>query len=61
MRKPQIGSLPDRVEVSSIGDCVRVLFKAQTGEEIAADLSLAQATKLRDGIAAIVDVPAEAA
>jgi hypothetical protein len=60
MRKLEIGSLPDRLEVSTLGDRVRVLFRAQTGEEIAADLSNVQATKIRDGITSALDAPAEA-
>lgn len=50
MRKLDVGSLPDRVTISTIGDRTRVAFKASTGEEIGADLSREQATKLRDAL-----------
>jgi hypothetical protein len=54
MRKLDIGSLPDRVSVSAIGGRLRIMFRAATGEEIAADLSAAQVAVVRDGIDAIL-------
>lgn len=54
MRKLDLGSLADRVAVSSIGDKVRSLLRARTGEEIAADLSFEQVTRIRQGIDRIV-------
>jgi hypothetical protein len=50
MRKLDIGSLPDRITVSAIGKCTRVMLRAGTGEEIAADLSVAQVAALREGL-----------
>ena len=50
MRKLELGTLPDRIAVSTIGDKTRVTFRAQTGEEIAADLSVAQVAGLREGL-----------
>jgi len=54
VRKLDLGSLADRVAVSSIGDKVRSLLRARTGEEIAADLSFEQVTRIRQGIDRIV-------